>query len=232
MGPWPHTLEIKMKLEQIPHHLFFHNNNLVTDYGLQYRLGEHSVACNDAMHVLLSLLDIDQGHPPIIDLELLQELEKRIQKISPVNAQPDYQEPNKDFILALTNLATRIKVGIVGSDFKGPTKQSKTGLPVKTKLLKINFTRLAIVHFNKYGYWASISQLKAALKAHATEIDKMAESINSKLSEEVNVAKDRTKLSEDLYSTQPVLLNKPRKAIEKLEITSEGKNFLADAFEI
>ena len=153
-----------MKFSEMPTHLFFDNKQqLLTD---PLKLLELAYLRWD---------DIKKVHDPLIDRVRLA-----INTLNPIYQDPNAKQVNREFIDQLTILDNRLKVSFVAPQ-------------ANKKVLMINFARLDIIHFQKYGYYAS--NIATALKARRRGVDTMDWVITSSLDrKKTNILKSKVEV--------------------------------------
>lgn len=193
-----------MKFSEIPQHLFFHNNNLITSGGTQYRIGTGSKSANENINRMIEIANL-RWNVTKLNHKLLLDVKAGIEAQNPVYTPPEYRTPNTEFISLLAKFDNRLNLAYVSLECK--TKPKTTNQASIMKGLRINFTKVAILHFNKFGYWADIEEIKKALKEYRTEEDAMDWMIKGSL--KPNAAKglkDAISFDEDIVTTETIVI--------------------------
>lgn len=203
-----------MKFSEIPHHLFFHKQNLIIGGGTQYRIGTGSKQANENINRMLEIANL-RWSVNKLEHKLLLDVKAGIEAQNPVYIPPNFREPDANFIKLLTNFDNRLNLAYVCLECK--TKPKTVDQVSIMKGLRINFTKVAILHFNKFGYWADIDDIRKALKEYRTEEDAMDWMIKGSL--KPNTAKSL----KDLITFDPDIVT-----TEIIKVTSEPEIFAPD----
>lgn len=173
-------------------HLYFTETGEL-QLNTQYVAGNGSVLHNQATDRLLELYNIKYRDPVIISSKELEKFKLEIG--TPKFIEPEYHDPDPEFLVQLSNLSNRLKFSYVAL-YKNAKKCYK--------ILNVNFLQVAIVHHKMTGRWARVSELQNGLKALGTDEDKMAKAFNSKLDPRINERKDRVKFLDDMQTDKVI----------------------------
>ena len=173
-------------------HLYFTETGEL-QLNTQYAAGNGSVLHNQATDRLLELYNIANKDPVIISSLELEKFKLSIGE--PKFIEPEYHDPDPEFLHQLTNMSNRLKFSYVAL-----CKNSKKCY----KILHINFLQVAIVHHKMTGKWVRVSELQNGLKALGNNEDKMSKAFNSKLDPRIQEKKDRVKFLENMQTDKVI----------------------------